>query len=123
MQHFSKAERLCSKIIINDVFETGKTIQVAAFKLYWLNVETQSAPMQILISVPKRNFKRAVDRNLLKRRIREAYRTNKLVLNENLKSKYYALMLVYTGKTILEYKEIEERIIELLKRFIVNTAA
>ena len=120
MQHFSKAERLCSKIIINDVFETGKTIQVASFKLYWLDVAEQSATMQILISVPKRNFKRAVDRNLLKRRIREAYRTNKLVLNENLKSKYYALMLVYTGKTILEYKEIEEKIIELLKRFNLN---
>ena len=119
MQTFTKAERLCSKVIIDDVFAKGKTISVPSFKLFWLRAAGQQhVPMQIVITVPKRNFKKAVDRNKLKRRIREAYRKSKAAAYAQISNEGYYLMLVYTGKSIVEYKEIEEKIIKLLQRFI-----
>ena len=77
MQTFSKSERLCSKIAIEKLVEEGKSFHLSPFKISWLSNTEESVPVQILISVPKRTFKRAVYRNLLKRRIREAYRKNK----------------------------------------------
>ena len=122
MQTFTKAERLCSKIVIDKVFSGGKTIVLPSFKLFWLEAEpVQEYPVQIVITVPKRSFKRAVDRNKLKRRIREAYRKNKDLVYQQAEQKRYSLMLIYTGRTIAEYKEIEEKIIKLLQRFITET--
>ena len=70
-------------------------------------------PVQLGISVPKRSFAKAVDRNTLKRRIREAYRKNKHLLYEVLKNKNLsiALMLVYIAKEELPYREIEEKMV------------
>ena len=121
MQTFTKSERLCSKVIIDEVFKTGKTISLPLFKLFWIPApEVQEYPVQIVITVPKRNFKKAVDRNKLKRRIREAYRKNKASVYEQLSPKAYSFMLIYTGKTIAGYNEIEEKIIKLLERFIAE---
>ena len=73
---------------------------------------------QILVSVSKRNFKKAVDRNKLKRLIREAYRRNKQPLIEYCQknSAVVYLGLIYTGKTIPAYIEIERKIILILHR-------
>jgi ribonuclease P protein component len=117
MQTFTKSERLCSKVIIDDVFGTGKTIVGPSFKLIWKRAEgIQPVSVQILITVPKRNFKKAVDRNKIKRRIREIYRKNKQIIYQQAKSQSYYLMLIYTGKDIIEYKEAEEKIIKLFER-------
>jgi ribonuclease P protein component len=119
MQTFSKSERLCSQVIIDDVFETGKTIVGPSFKLIWKRADGfDEEPVQILISVPKRNFKKAVDRNKIKRRIREIYRKNKNIIYSLKKPETYYIMLIYTGKTIIEYKEAEGKIIKLLERLI-----
>jgi ribonuclease P protein component len=119
MQTFTKAERLCSKVIMDKVFETGKVIVVPSFKLIWLKADKkEEQPVQIVITVPKRNFKRAVDRNKLKRRIREVYRKNKGVLYSSISSESYYMMLIYTGRNIIEYKEIEEKILKLLQRLL-----
>ncbi|MCE3280637.1 MAG: hypothetical protein K0S44_2828 [Bacteroidetes bacterium] len=119
MQTFTKAERLCSKVIMDKVFETGKVIVVPSFKLIWLKADKkEEQPVQIVITVPKRNFKRAVDRNKLKRRIREVYRKNKEVLYSSISSESYYMMLIYTGRSIIEYKEIEEKILKLLQRLV-----
>lgn len=119
MQTFTKAERLCSKVIMDKVFETGKVIVVPSFKLIWLKADKiEEQPVQIVITVPKRNFKRAVDRNKMKRRIREAYRKNKEVLYSGISSESYYMMLIYTGRSIIEYKEIEEKILKLLQRLV-----
>ncbi len=67
---------------------------------------------RILVSVPKRHFKRAVKRNLLKRRIREAYRLNKDLLS-NAKSD---IMLVYTSAQVLPFSEIEADVKSILKK-------
>lgn len=117
MQTFTKSERLCSKVIIDKVFETGRVIVGPSFKLIWMkSAEAGDQPVQIVITVPKRNFKKAVDRNKLKRRIREVYRKNKEILYGGIKSGTYYLMLMYTGKSMMEYKEAEEKIIKLLQR-------
>lgn len=121
MQTFTKAERLCSKVVIDKVFERGRTVTVPLFRLFWIEAPPeQDYPAQIVISVPKRNFKRAVDRNTLKRRIREAYRKNKTGWYAQLRPKAYSLLLIYTGKKSVEYKEIEEKIMLLMERFIAE---
>ena len=77
-------------------------------------------PAKIIISVPKRIFKRAVDRNKLKRRIREAYRKNKTALYEELNSKKVLLMVIYTSKKMEEYNEIEKRMLVAFQK--INNA-
>ena len=121
MQTFTKSERLSSKVMIDKVFAGGRVITGPSFKLLWLGAgELSDQPVKIVITVPKRNFKRAVDRNKLKRRIREAYRKNKQPLYDQVKSETICMMLMYTGKNIIEYGEIEEKIKKLLDRLAVE---
>jgi len=89
------------------------------FRLVWIPVsEPLPKPAQLAISVQKRLFKKAVQRNLLKRRIREAFRKNKSELYQYLESSKMNIvfMLIYTGSSILDYKEIEKKIIVVLGR-------
>jgi len=123
MQTFTKAERLCSKVLIDKLIEKGNSFQSFPFKIIWLEAQESPVPAQIVISVPKRSFKKAVDRNKLKRRTREAYRKNKKILYDHLSNKKVLLMFIYTAKTILAYKEIEEKLIlglEQLNKKIKN---
>jgi len=86
----------------------------------WLDSETlpETVPAQVLISVPKKNIPTAVVRNKIKRRIREAYRKNKILYNQFLinNSLQNAFVLHYTEKKIISYKEIEAKIILILHR-------
>jgi len=120
MQTFTKAERLSSKIIIDKLFETGKAFNSSPFKVIWLETAESTVPAQIIISVPKRLFKRAVDRNRLKRLIREGYRKNKNILYNHLENKKILLMLIFTSKAIVEYNEMEGKIISALERLNKN---
>ncbi len=116
MQTFTKAERLSSKVAIDKLFETGKSFHSAPFKICWLETIESKSPVQIVISVPKRSFKRSVDRNRLKRLIREAYRKNKNSFYEKLENKKILLMFIFTSKAMIEYTEMEEKIIIALQR-------
>lgn len=116
MQTFTKAERLSGKTALDHLFQTGKSFNSFPFKVVWKEVAAAEAPVQLVISVPKRLFKRAVDRNVIKRRIREAYRKNKSPFYESLAGKKLHVMLIYTAKTLPEYKEVEDKIITVLQR-------
>ena len=120
MQTFTKAERLCSKILIDKLVQTGKSFNSFPFRVVWLEITENIAPVQVVISVPKRIFKTAVDRNRLKRLIREAYRRNKELLYDQLNDKKILLMLIYTSKTKIEYHDMEEKLAETLERLFKN---
>ncbi len=120
-QTFTKEERLHSQKQIDRLFDEGLSFFAFPFKVIYLaeNVGDACLP-QLLISVSRKNFKRAVDRNKIKRLIREAYRKNKVSLVNNAFSKQVSMKigLIYTAKTILPYAEIERKIILLLQRLI-----
>jgi|SRR3954471_14008651 len=116
MQTFSKNERLCSKPLIDKLIQKGNSFNGFPFKISWMEIQESTVPVKILISVPKRKFKKAVDRNRIKRLIREAYRKNKQVLIDCLEEKKIIFLLVYTSKTIIDYTETEAKIKEVLIR-------
>jgi ribonuclease P protein component len=123
---FDKAERLCSKKIMDKLFTEGKTIFVFPLKIVYLETSILSNfPVQAAFTVGKRNFKRAVQRNLIKRRMREAYRLNKHKFYVEIGEKQVAVFFIYTGKTISEYKQIESSVKKGLKKLLselkVNT--
>lgn len=118
---FHKNERLYSRKIIGNLFTSGETFLVYPLKVVFLKTELPvSDQAQAAFSVSKRNFKRAVSRNLLKRRMREAYRLNKRGFYGELATKdcRIALMFVYVGKDFIEYAMIEKAMISALKKIV-----
>ena len=95
-----KSERLCGKTAVAALFERGKSIQGTCLRCRYLRRE-DSAPSRIVVSVPKRHFKRAVKRNLLKRRIRESYRRQKALLGMGVD-----VLFIYTSREVLPYETI-----------------
>lgn len=120
-----KQERLRSRKLIGALFGDGKHFFHYPFKVIWHEVDaTSEYPVQVLISVSKRNFRKAVSRNRLKRMIREAYRQHKSGLIDTHRHKGGLLLvgLIFTGDTIPEYKEIERKIILILHRLTEQDA-
>lgn len=130
-QTFTKSERLCSKKTIGQLFEKGSTAvgtyYLFPFRVLYLRAETPLSPESpgdfpeaekgpaplpaILITVSKRNFKQAVDRNLIRRRIREAYRKNKPFLYgtpEKPKTPPAYIAFLYTARKKISFEEIEK---------------
>lgn len=104
---FRKEEKLKKEKDIQELFDKGSSFYLFPFKVFFLPHPEPGAPLhQVLISVSKRNFKRAVDRNLIKRRIREAYRLQKQSLSP---SPRLLIGYVYTHKEILLFEEIKKR--------------
>jgi ribonuclease P protein component len=120
---FHKSERLCSKTLIGKLFDDGHSLQVFPFKLRWIFVPAESeASVQVMFSVPKSGFRKAHDRNLVRRRIREAYRKNKSIFYPAIEKsdRRIALSISYYAKEILSYPEITGKIILILQRLNVE---
>lgn len=117
---FSKVERLCHKRLIEELFK-GKSCWNYPFKVFWKEVTLkEEIPAQVLISVSKKKFKHAVDRNRIKRLIREAYRKNKHILYDPLiiSNKQLIFGITYQTNKQLTFSEIESKIIEVLNQIV-----
>mgnify|MGYP002078885150 FL=1 len=121
MHTFRKQEHLCGIPEIQHLFKDGNPIFKHPVKLLWLPGNWTGKPaVKLLVSVPKRNFKKATDRNYIKRLLRELYRTNKTILTQHMGEKNLMLALVYAGKEIPEFKSLESIIINLFERLITE---
>jgi len=118
---FKKNERITSKILLQNMIDRGTLLFVYPIKCYafFFSVIDVKDSNQIAIAVPKRIFKRAVDRNRVKRIIREAYRLNSKQILVPLtidKTKKVALLFVFVGKEMPDYRLIEKAMVDLLKK-------
>lgn len=112
---FPKHERLHRQKLIQELFSTGSSFYLYPFKVWFKpHPDPSVRAHQVLISVSRKNFKRAVDRNLIKRRCRESFRLNKNLLPSAPK---LLIAYIYTAKEILSFAEIQERLIKTLNRF------
>jgi ribonuclease P protein component len=119
MPTFCKEERLCNKRHIFLLQREAQVFFQYPFTVKWMEVpSTEDSSVRILTAVPKRNFKKAVDRNAVKRLIKEAYRLNKeIVLNSTVQhNKNIIIMLLYSGKKIVAFKEVETKIVLILQQ-------
>jgi len=116
---FRKEERLCSKKKIDELFKNSNSFFIYPYKFLWIVSENKTDfPAQIVISVPKKRYKKAVHRNLIKRRIREVYRLNKHILYRNLQRKNItiAAMIIYVGNEIHETSFLEGKLKKVFEK-------
>ena len=114
---YPKTEKLKSKTTIDLMFREGKSVSKYPLRLVFAKSTFGENPeFKMGVSVSKKYFKKAVDRNYFKRVLRETYRLNKQILRENL-IEPYSFMLLYQTKDRLSYEEINQKTIELFEKF------
>jgi ribonuclease P protein component len=113
-----RTERLKSRKLIEQLFREGRHFSVFPFRAYYRLTDELPSPLQFGISASSRNFKRAVDRNRIKRWCREAYRLQKNDLQQRLQEndRQGILFLVYTGKQLPAYEVIYEKMGLILQK-------
>ena len=118
---FSKKERIVSNKLMETLFEKGDSQAVTAFplKAVYLPIDKPQGgtPAQVLISVPKKRFKHAVDRNRVKRQVREAFRHHKEMIYEHIAiDKQLLVAFIWLSDRHYVSSEVERRIIRLLQK-------
>lgn len=122
-------EKLKSRKLIQQLFKEGKSFSHFPFRVIYIQPENNHSHLQSAFSVSSKNFKKAVDRNRIKRLMREAYRLQKFSLQNELEEsgKYLAVFIIYTGNEIPVYNAISEkmaaalnRLKKLYKEFLLN---
>ena len=113
-----KEERLKSQKQTELVFSEGKKFTLAPFRVYYLSIKDQLNVLQFGVGVSTKNFKKAIDRNRVKRLAREAYRLQKKILEKKLieANSYLTVFFIYTGKELPEYKDINDKIGRVLNK-------
>jgi ribonuclease P protein component len=118
--NYPKNEKLKSKITIGLLFSEGKSVSKYPLRLvYHSGTLGNDQQLKVGVSVSKKYFKKAVDRNYFKRVLRETYRLNQHLLKDRLPQPY-ALMLFYQSKDRLSYDEINTKTIQLFEKFLAQ---
>lgn len=116
MSTFGKTEKLSNKKTLDTLFKKGKVVNAYPLRLLYVESEwLEETSYKVAFGVPKRKFRRAVDRNRIKRLMREAYRLNKHELPAN--DKKNALMIMYLNNQMPTYKVIENKLLKLMQKF------
>jgi ribonuclease P protein component len=118
---YRKNEKLKSRNTIDLLFTEGKSVAKYPLRLAYIDDLGEGPGIKLGVSVSKKYFKKAVDRNYFKRVLRETYRLNKHLLLDNL-DKPYAFMLLYQSKDRLDYQEINAKTIQLFEKFAAQLA-
>ncbi|MEP7236669.1 MAG: ribonuclease P protein component [Ferruginibacter sp.] len=120
---FKKDEKLKSRKTIEQLFKDGKSFSNFPFRVLWKFTEAGTSPLQTGFAAGSKHFKKAVDRNRIKRLMREAYRLQKNDLQDQLKQqqKQLAVFFIYTGNELPEYEFIFEKTAAVLSRLIKIT--
>ena len=116
-QKYPNIEKLKSKKLLDALFTSGNKLNKYPIKLVYKKIDFKDECFfKVGVSVPKRNFKKAVDRNKIKRLMREAYRLNKHII-QNEKNNKYVCMLLFIGKETPDFEELNTKVNKLLVKF------
>jgi ribonuclease P protein component len=115
---FKTDEKLKSRKLIQQLFKEGKSFSHFPLRVLYIMPGSNRSHLQSAFSVSSKNFKRAVDRNRIKRLMREAYRLQKSTLQKELEDtrQYLAVFVIYTGNELPAYSNISERMSAVLHR-------
>lgn len=115
---FGKNEKLKSRKKIEGLFKTGKSFSLFPFRVVYLFTDDEQS-LQAGFSVSTRNFKKAVDRNRVKRLMRESYRLQKRLLTDTLfaANKQLSVFFIFTGNEVPDYQLVFEKMTAVIKRF------
>ena len=116
---FPRKERLRGEIRVDNLFTQGNAFILYPFRIvYMIEPKKEDVSAQVLFSVPKKRFKRAVKRNRLKRQMKEAYRLHKSELIQFLENKNITLQIgfTYVSNDEIAYSQIEKKMIEALQK-------
>ncbi len=120
---FSKRERIVSRKLIEQLFSKGSSQSMSAFplRIVYMQKERDGEPLQVLVSVSKRHFKHAVDRNRVKRQIREAYRLHRHLLAQRIPEGIsIALAFIWLSDEHCDSQRIEKSVSRLMEKVAVN---
>ncbi|MCL6274214.1 ribonuclease P protein component [Muricauda sp. 2012CJ35-5] len=112
-----KNEKLKSKILFEQLFTAGKSINAFPVKLLYANCEFEHVNFKVAVVAPKKKFKSAIKRNRIKRLLRESYRRNKSLLFNNVEGNF-AFLFLYLGNKMPSANEVDNAVIQLLQAFI-----
>ena len=115
-QTFGKKEKLKSKILITKLFDEGRSVSSFPLKLVYIPVQQSSISIKTGVTVAKRNFKSAVDRNRIKRLLRESYRLNKALVFNNTDA-HFAFLFLYLGKDMPSFEQLDQKMKLVLNKF------
>lgn len=117
---FDKSEKLKSKKDLEKLFTSGKHIYLSPIKLYYIVKSTEQFDVKAGVGVSSRYFKNAVDRNYIKRQLREGYRLEKIALHQFLKQSNLSVQIffLYTSKLKLNTKQIQQLIQKIIQKLI-----
>ena len=115
---FGKPEKVKSKKLIGQLFKEGDQITAFPLKLFYLPVKTeQDVKIKVAVSVPKKNFKSAVQRNKIKRLMRESCRLNKHLIFNNIEGNF-AFLILYLGKELPNYRGVEDSLKGIFRKLV-----